>query len=350
MDRFCLYHIRLTNEEWKRLAHDVFHILAMHAGLVYDITDTDCWAQNGSTHAHVLVTFKLQFVRNGMRHWVQKMVSIFYFLAIDLGFVLSCLCYCLCFSLSLFLFCVPASTFTKKWCLSFIPFPLKGQLMHLWFFQISVFKKQNERLSAKNGVYLLFPSHWKGHWCFCGSFKLCFLRNRTIHWVQKMILFYSLPIDGAIDASVVRLPDNSWKLGTISEHHQEAGQQPRQPGGRRRQQRFQQSTTTGVRWRQLADMITLCGRHLVPGSLKRRLSLSQEEEEESWRQPRCWRLCSLPRFRFQSGLVLAGAGASLVCCKRCPLHLGLNVIRSCVTLPGMIFWGGGCVCVCEYEA
>ena len=54
--------------------------------------------------------------------------------------------------------------------------------------------------------------------------------------------------------------------------------------------------------------------------------------------------------------MLAGAGASLVCCKRCPLHLGLNVITSCVTLPGMIFWGGGCVCVCvcvcvcEYEA
>ena len=330
----------------------------MHTGLVYDITDTDCWAQNGSTHTHVLVTFKLQFVRNGTRHWVQKMVSSFYFLAFDLGFVLSCLCYCLFFSLSFFFVCLQASSrvyvllSAKKWCLSSIPFPSIGQLMLLWFFQISVFKKQNETLSAKNGVYFLFPSHWKGHWCFRGSFKLRFLRNRTIHWVQKMILFYSLPVNGAIDASVVRLPDNSWKLGTVSEHHQEAGQQPRQPGGRRRQQRFQQSTTTGVRWRQLTDMIAQRGKHLVPGSLKRRLSLSQEEEEESWRQPRCWRLCSLPRFRFQSGLVLAGSGASLVCCKRCPLHLGLNVIRSCVTLPGMIFWGGGSVCVCvwAYEA
>lgn len=181
MNKFCWYQTLLTSEEWKRLARDGFHIFAMHAGLVYDIPDTDCWAQNGSAHAHVLATFKLPFVRNRTRHWVQKMVSIFYFLAIDLGSVLSCLHYCLCFSLPLSSLCACKHTrvcvfywVQKKWCLSFILFPSIGPLMLLWFFQTSDFKKQNETLSAKNGVYLLFPSHWKGHQCFCGSFKLSF--------------------------------------------------------------------------------------------------------------------------------------------------------------------------------
>ena len=42
----------------KRVTCDLFHMTATHASLVYDITDTDCWAQKGSTHGHVFKTFK----------------------------------------------------------------------------------------------------------------------------------------------------------------------------------------------------------------------------------------------------------------------------------------------------
>ena len=39
-----------------RLARDVFHTFATHAGPVYDITDIDCWSQNGCTHSRSYVT------------------------------------------------------------------------------------------------------------------------------------------------------------------------------------------------------------------------------------------------------------------------------------------------------
>ena len=40
-----------ANEERKKWAlWDVFDLFATHAGLVHDVTDTDCWAKNGSTH------------------------------------------------------------------------------------------------------------------------------------------------------------------------------------------------------------------------------------------------------------------------------------------------------------
>ena len=42
----------------KRLAYDAFYTLVTHSGLVYDISDTDFLAQNGSTEGHLLVTFK----------------------------------------------------------------------------------------------------------------------------------------------------------------------------------------------------------------------------------------------------------------------------------------------------
>ena len=55
----------LTNEEQKDLACDdyIFDIFATHAGLVYDVTDTDCWAQNGSTRGCVFATFKRRFLK-----------------------------------------------------------------------------------------------------------------------------------------------------------------------------------------------------------------------------------------------------------------------------------------------
>ena len=44
-----------------RLAHSIFSTLATHTGLVQDITHTDCWAQNGTTHSHVFTTFSCWF-------------------------------------------------------------------------------------------------------------------------------------------------------------------------------------------------------------------------------------------------------------------------------------------------
>ena len=40
------------------LVRDVADTFVTHARLVHDITDTDTMAQNGSTHSHVLATFK----------------------------------------------------------------------------------------------------------------------------------------------------------------------------------------------------------------------------------------------------------------------------------------------------
>ena len=51
----------LPTKSRKRLAHDLFATFATHAGLVHDITDTDCWAQNGSTHGHVFITLNFIF-------------------------------------------------------------------------------------------------------------------------------------------------------------------------------------------------------------------------------------------------------------------------------------------------
>ena len=58
--RFDLY----LCKEQKRLARDVFDTFATHFGLVYDVTDTHCWAQNGSSHGQVFETFKRRSLAN----------------------------------------------------------------------------------------------------------------------------------------------------------------------------------------------------------------------------------------------------------------------------------------------
>ena len=40
------------------MPHDIFDTFATHASTACDVTDTDCLAQNGSTHACASVTFK----------------------------------------------------------------------------------------------------------------------------------------------------------------------------------------------------------------------------------------------------------------------------------------------------
>ena len=47
-----------------------------HAGLVYDVTDTDCWVQNGRTHGHVFITFKHLFLTNRNGNWVKTITCL----------------------------------------------------------------------------------------------------------------------------------------------------------------------------------------------------------------------------------------------------------------------------------
>ena len=46
------------------LPYDGIHTSAAHASLLYDVTDTDCWAQNGSAHSRVFMTLKHRFLPN----------------------------------------------------------------------------------------------------------------------------------------------------------------------------------------------------------------------------------------------------------------------------------------------
>ena len=47
-----------TNEEQKK------ETLAIHSKLVYDVTDVDRWAQNGSTHNHIFLDFQMSTNNN----------------------------------------------------------------------------------------------------------------------------------------------------------------------------------------------------------------------------------------------------------------------------------------------
>ena len=57
-----------ASEKQKRLVSDVFHTFATRVSLIYDVTDTDCWAQNGSTHGRVFAIFK-QKTRNPVKNY-----------------------------------------------------------------------------------------------------------------------------------------------------------------------------------------------------------------------------------------------------------------------------------------
>ena len=53
----------------KKLACDIFDTFGTHSGLVHDITDPNCWEQNGSTHGCVFSAFKLWVLTN-CSEWV----------------------------------------------------------------------------------------------------------------------------------------------------------------------------------------------------------------------------------------------------------------------------------------
>ena len=46
-------------------AHQVFDTFATHLGLVYDVTDADCWAQYGGVEGRVFATFKYRINTQG---------------------------------------------------------------------------------------------------------------------------------------------------------------------------------------------------------------------------------------------------------------------------------------------
>ena len=61
-----------TNEEQKKVGSRYILYLATHSGLVHDITDADCWAQNGSTHGNVLQLSNVDFFTDRSRNGVEK--------------------------------------------------------------------------------------------------------------------------------------------------------------------------------------------------------------------------------------------------------------------------------------
>ena len=47
----------------------MFDIFAIHAGHVYDVIDTGCWVQNGSTHGHFFAYFQTSIFNKQVRKW-----------------------------------------------------------------------------------------------------------------------------------------------------------------------------------------------------------------------------------------------------------------------------------------
>ena len=43
-------------------------VFATHDGLVYDVIDTSCWVENGSSHRSVVASLKRRFLTNRMRN------------------------------------------------------------------------------------------------------------------------------------------------------------------------------------------------------------------------------------------------------------------------------------------
>ena len=70
-----------THKELTRLTQDKFDAFARHSHLVHEVTDTNRWAQNSSSHGYVFATFKHQLLTNRMRNGVKThncCMNIFY--------------------------------------------------------------------------------------------------------------------------------------------------------------------------------------------------------------------------------------------------------------------------------
>lgn len=55
----------ITMKSRKRLAHGIFDAAAIHASLDCDVTEMDCWAQNGYARGHDFATFNIDFQHRG---------------------------------------------------------------------------------------------------------------------------------------------------------------------------------------------------------------------------------------------------------------------------------------------
>ena len=55
---------------------DVFDTSATRAGLVYDVTHTDFWAQNGSSDGRVLATFKRRILNKQQQKLTEKLLYV----------------------------------------------------------------------------------------------------------------------------------------------------------------------------------------------------------------------------------------------------------------------------------
>ena len=46
----------LNKKSMKRFACDIYLTLLPLSSLVYDVTNSDCWVQNGSTHSYIFIS------------------------------------------------------------------------------------------------------------------------------------------------------------------------------------------------------------------------------------------------------------------------------------------------------
>lgn len=52
-----------------------FHLLCLtDVGLLHDVTESDCWPQNGSIQGHIFVTFKHQSLTKGTTNLSEKLM------------------------------------------------------------------------------------------------------------------------------------------------------------------------------------------------------------------------------------------------------------------------------------
>ena len=59
-------------EQEKYFARCLFDAFDAHSDLVHYVTDTHCWAQNGSTHGRVFAASKRRFLTNWIRNRVKS--------------------------------------------------------------------------------------------------------------------------------------------------------------------------------------------------------------------------------------------------------------------------------------
>ena len=71
----------LSRKSREGLAHDVFDPFPTHASPICNVTDTDCWTQNGSTHVHVffLQISNVDFLTNKSGNQLKNTAFIFLF-------------------------------------------------------------------------------------------------------------------------------------------------------------------------------------------------------------------------------------------------------------------------------